>query len=148
LLFDRYQEVLVVAPLALMNAAALVAYAVHRRETRAVALHGARTVRSVPPSTASVLTVAGNPPNPSDREVVAAAGALVLTTEERVAFIVDSMRRTERSIEELLAIPAPASIVEHVCASRREVFDWLAGDDPEICCEWFECVEGVGRWSR
>lgn len=114
-------------------------------------VHPALSVASVPPLgvTPSGLLRVSTPPNHIEaaNDVVAASAALMLTTGERVSLIRTMMARTSQSFD-MLPDPAPTTLVEASCLVRRLFFEWIANDDPELVDEWWDCVEGVGRWER
>lgn len=106
----------------------------------------ASSVLSNPPPSA-VYTERSVPPDDAGREVVSAVEVLVLNQQERVELIALMMSRTGIGMELLHSSLAPAHVLELAHAFRREAYDWLAGDDEELRDEWWDCVEGVGRWA-
>ena len=108
---------------------------------RRLAVGPRSTVRSTPPH---ILPVA-RPPADWERDVVAATTPLLLTVEEKVAILNQMNVNFARLMD---AIPLPSELVEMVCVTRWKFFDWIAGDDDELAAEWWDCVEGVGRWER
>jgi len=108
---------------------------------RRLAVGPRSTVRSTPPH---ILPVA-RPPADWERDVVAATTPLLLTVEEKVTILNQMNVNFARLMD---ATPPPTELVEMVCVTRWKFFDWIAGDDDELAAEWWDCVEGVGRWER
>ena len=108
---------------------------------RRLAVGPRSTVRSTPPCIPPV----ARPPADWERDVVAATTPLLLTVEEKVAILNQMNVNFARLMD---AIPLPSELVEMVCVTRWKFFDWIAGDDDELAAEWWDCVEGVGRWER
>ena len=139
-LLEHVEHVLV-AVLTVVNAVCWWRLWMRVMAARRLAVGSRSTVRSTPPCVPEVV----RPPADWERDVVAATTPLLLTVEEKVAILNQMNVNFARLMD---AIPLPSELVEMVCVTRWKFFDWIAGDDDELAAEWWDCVEGVGRWER
>ena len=110
---------------------------------RRLAVGPRSTVRSTPPCIPPV----ARPPADWERDVVAATTPLLLTVEEKVT-ILNQMTVNAELLIGTLPDPLPSELVEMICVARWKFFNWIVGDDDELASEWWDCLEGVGRWER
>ena len=110
---------------------------------RRLAVGPRSTVRSTPPCIPPV----ARPPADWERDVVAATTPLILTVEEKVT-ILNQMTADADRLMGAMPDPLPSELVEMICVTRWKFFNWIVGDDDELASEWWDCLEGVGRWER
>lgn len=96
-----------------------------------------------------VYTVADDPtPMVAAKELISGVCPLTLTTEEKVDRVRQAFALHDRIVESLPA-ETDTEVIDLMCQARVAYFDWIVGEDEDILTDdWFDIVDGRGRWAR